>query len=89
MGTMGDDLRALLAELYDWGKEHDARQRRHADRLRNLEPETASLVSVLVRSSGAYRGDRPGPATNQKVAGSSPVERSKRSCFALSHGPTV
>lgn len=52
MGTMGDDLRALLAELYRRGQEHDAHQRRHGDRLRNLEPETASLVSVLVRSSG-------------------------------------
>jgi len=52
MDTMGDDLRTLLAELYAWGQEHDARQRRHGDRLRNLEPETASLVSVLVRASG-------------------------------------
>jgi hypothetical protein len=38
MDTMGDDLRALLAELYRRGQEHDARQRRHGDRLRNLEP---------------------------------------------------
>jgi hypothetical protein len=48
----GEDLLALLADLYERGREHDARQRRHGDKLRNLEPETAALVSVLVRSSG-------------------------------------
>ena len=47
--AMGDDLRKPLTELYGWGLEYDAR-RRHADSLRNLEPETAALVSVLVRS---------------------------------------
>jgi predicted O-methyltransferase YrrM len=53
--TMRDDLRALLAELYWWGQRHDERQRRHGDTLRNLEPETASLVSVLVRSFARTR----------------------------------
>lgn len=55
MDTMDTGLRALLADLYERGQEHDARQRRHGDRLRNLEPETAALVSVLVRSSGSKR----------------------------------
>jgi predicted O-methyltransferase YrrM len=55
MVTMGDDLLALLANLYERGQEHDARQRRPGDRLRNLEPETAALISVLVRSSGRTR----------------------------------
>ena len=41
--TMEADLNALLAELYQRGQEHDAR-------LRNLEPDTAALISVLVRS---------------------------------------
>jgi hypothetical protein len=31
--AMGDDLRNLLAELYEWGPEYDA-HRRHADTLR-------------------------------------------------------
>ena len=53
--TMGTDLRELLAELHEWGLEHDARQGRHDDRLRNLEPETAALLSVLVRSGGRRR----------------------------------
>ncbi len=55
MDTMGADLRDLLAELHERGQEHDARQQRHDDRLRNLEPETAALISVLVRSSGRRR----------------------------------
>jgi predicted O-methyltransferase YrrM len=55
MGTLGEDLRALLADLYEQGQEHDARQRLHGDRLRNLEPETAALISVLVRSSWRTR----------------------------------
>lgn len=48
MDTMGTDLRGLLAELYERGQEHDARQERHDDKLRNLEPETASLLSIFV-----------------------------------------
>ena len=52
MDTMKADLRAFLVELHEGGQEHDARQRQHDDRLRNLEPETAALLSVLVRSSG-------------------------------------
>ena len=55
MDTMGTDLRGLLAELPERGQEHDARQERHDDKLRNLEPETAALVSVLVRSGGRTR----------------------------------
>src|SRR5918994_4959260 len=55
MDTMGDDLRGLLTELHERGQEHDARQERHDDKLRNLEPETAALLAVLVRCSGRRR----------------------------------
>jgi predicted O-methyltransferase YrrM len=55
MDTMGADLRDLLAALQERGQEHDARQERHDDKLRNLEPETAALLAVLVRSSGRRR----------------------------------
>ncbi len=55
MDTMGTDLRGLLAELHERGREHDARQERHDDKLRNLEPETAALLSILVRSGGRTR----------------------------------
>jgi predicted O-methyltransferase YrrM len=53
--TIGDDLRGLLAELHERGQEHDVRQERHDDRLRNLEPETAALLAVLVRSGRRKR----------------------------------
>jgi predicted O-methyltransferase YrrM len=52
MDTMGADLRSLLAELYERGQEHDAHQLQHDDRLRNLEPDTAAILSILIRSSG-------------------------------------
>ncbi|MDQ4106848.1 MAG: class I SAM-dependent methyltransferase [Actinomycetota bacterium] len=55
MDTMGADLRNLLAELHERGQEHDARQEQHDNRLRNLEPETAALIGVLVRSSRRTR----------------------------------
>jgi predicted O-methyltransferase YrrM len=47
--------RAFAAELYAAGREHDAR---HADRLarwRNVEPETAEMLGVLVRAKDAKR----------------------------------
>jgi predicted O-methyltransferase YrrM len=55
MNTMRADLRGLLAELHERGQEHDVRQEHHDDRLRNLEPETAALLAVLVRSGGRRR----------------------------------
>jgi predicted O-methyltransferase YrrM len=52
---MDADRRAFAAALYAAGREHDAR---HADRLarwRNVEPETAQMLAVLVRATGARR----------------------------------
>jgi predicted O-methyltransferase YrrM len=49
------ERRALAAALYEAGRAHDAD---HADRLarwRNVEPETAELLGVLVRAMGARR----------------------------------
>jgi predicted O-methyltransferase YrrM len=49
------DRRAFAADLYAAGREHDAR---HADRLarwRNVEPETAEMLAVLVRATKARR----------------------------------
>lgn len=55
METMGIGLRGLLAELYGRGQKHDALQERRDDRMRNLEPETASLLAILIRSSRCTR----------------------------------
>jgi predicted O-methyltransferase YrrM len=48
-------LAALLDELHAAGREHDARQDDRPARLRNLEPETARLLALLVRATGAAR----------------------------------
>jgi predicted O-methyltransferase YrrM len=47
--------RALGAELYASGRDHDAAQADRLARWRNVEPETAQLLAVLVRGMGARR----------------------------------
>jgi predicted O-methyltransferase YrrM len=47
--------RAFVDELYAHGREHDARHADRLARLRNVEPETAELLGVLVRALGARR----------------------------------
>jgi len=46
---------AFLDELYAHGREHDAAREDRLQRLRNVEPETAELLGVLVRALGARR----------------------------------
>ena len=48
---MDVELERLLEELYRSGREHDAAKEDRLERLRNLEPETARLLAVLVRSA--------------------------------------
>jgi predicted O-methyltransferase YrrM len=43
-------LRSFLDDLHGQGREHDAREQDRLARLRNLEPETAALLAVLVRT---------------------------------------
>jgi predicted O-methyltransferase YrrM len=50
---MDEHLTALLGELHRYGVDHDAGKPDRLDRLRNLEPDTAALLSVLVRATGA------------------------------------
>jgi predicted O-methyltransferase YrrM len=52
---MNDSRRQFLDELYAHGREHDAQQEDRLDRLRNVEPETAELLGVLVRALRARR----------------------------------
>jgi predicted O-methyltransferase YrrM len=47
--------RAFLDELYAHGREFDAARADRLERLRNVEPETAELLGVLVRALGARR----------------------------------
>lgn len=52
---MEEHLTALLAEIAERGREHDARETEHSRKMLDLEPDTARLVYILVRSSGAKR----------------------------------
>ena len=52
---MNSQLVELLAEIHKQGLEHDARESDHARKMLNLEPDTARLVRILARASGAMR----------------------------------
>ncbi len=47
--------RELLHELEAHGREHDGALADRRERLRNVEPETAAAIAVLVRALGARR----------------------------------
>jgi predicted O-methyltransferase YrrM len=49
------EIRNVLLELERCGATHDAQETDHARKLLNLEPETAHLIYILVRSSGRKR----------------------------------
>jgi len=48
---MEASLGQLLAELAEAGRCHDAQEQDHSRKMLNLEPATAHLISMLVRSS--------------------------------------
>ncbi|HEY8303099.1 MAG TPA: hypothetical protein VIG42_00785, partial [Solirubrobacteraceae bacterium] len=52
---MDNKLKAYLHELYRQGREHDAAKSDRLERLRNVEPDTARLLALLVRATGATR----------------------------------
>jgi predicted O-methyltransferase YrrM len=49
------NLTALLDELHRHGLEHDEREADRLERLRNVEPDSAALLGLLVRATGARR----------------------------------
>ncbi|GLV53412.1 O-methyltransferase [Dictyobacter sp. S3.2.2.5] len=52
---MDQQLQALLTELYEEGQRNDAQAQERRKKRLNLEPETAQLLSVLVRSGKRTR----------------------------------
>jgi predicted O-methyltransferase YrrM len=52
---MKADRRTIAAEVFAAGRDYDAGQSNRLDRLRNVEPETAELLGVLVRAARARR----------------------------------
>ncbi len=47
--------RRVADQLYAASREHDAAQADRLDRFRNVEPDTAELLGVLIRATGAQR----------------------------------
>jgi predicted O-methyltransferase YrrM len=47
---MDSAMAELLGDLYMRGREHDERQADRVDRYRNVEPDTARLLAVLIRA---------------------------------------
>jgi predicted O-methyltransferase YrrM len=52
---MDERRRRLADELYTASRAHDAAQADRLDRFRNVEPDTAELLGVLIRATGARR----------------------------------
>ena len=52
---MTEDFDAVAAALHDEGARHDAQQADRTRRRRNLEPDSAALLDVVVRAAGARR----------------------------------
>ena len=52
---MDPDRRAIAAEVFTAGRGYDSAQPDRLNRLRNVEPETAELLGVLVRAAGSRR----------------------------------
>jgi predicted O-methyltransferase YrrM len=52
---MDADRLQLANDLYAASREHDAAQADRLDRFRNVEPDTAELLGVLIRATGARR----------------------------------
>ncbi len=48
---MDAHLHDLLQELYELGQQNDAHEQDRSKKMLNLEPDTAQLISILVRSS--------------------------------------
>jgi predicted O-methyltransferase YrrM len=48
-------MRTFLASLFDQGTTHDAAEPDRLRRRRNLEPETATLLTLVLRIAGAQR----------------------------------
>lgn len=52
---MEERLDIVLEELHAYGVAHDAGRQDRLERLRNLEPDTAALLALIVRAAAARR----------------------------------
>jgi predicted O-methyltransferase YrrM len=52
---MEPEIRDLLGELEAWGRENDEREQDRSKKMLNLEPDTARLIGILIRSGQRKR----------------------------------
>jgi predicted O-methyltransferase YrrM len=52
---MNTGIRNFLRQLEEHGRTYDAQESEHSRKLLNLEPDTAEIVSIFARCSGAKR----------------------------------
>jgi predicted O-methyltransferase YrrM len=52
---MEQTLAAYLEDLHERGRRHDAEKAERLERLRNVEPDTARLLALLIQVTGARR----------------------------------
>jgi predicted O-methyltransferase YrrM len=52
---MEPEIHQLLAELETWGQQNDAENEDRSKKMLNLEPETAQLISILIRTGQRTR----------------------------------
>ena len=62
-------LERYLDELFASGREHDAELPDRTQRLRNVEPETARMLAVLARATGARQVLELGTSNGYSTAG--------------------
>ena len=55
IASVDDRVAAVLEELHRRGVEHDAARADRLQRLRNVEPDSARVLALLVRATGARR----------------------------------
>jgi predicted O-methyltransferase YrrM len=48
--SMDQNLRRILSEIYDEGQRNDAHEQEHGKKMLNLEPDTAQVLSIFIRS---------------------------------------
>lgn len=55
ISTLPEHVRVLMQELEKFGKEHDALEKVHELKMRNLAPESGEFILILIRAARAKR----------------------------------
>lgn len=52
---MNEDLSQLLSEIYEFGIDYDSKEKRHAEQMLNITPDTGQFLSILIQATKAER----------------------------------